>query len=273
MTETALKPFFTERFANALQLAHLLHFQQRRKGSNVPYIGHLLSVAGTVIDYGGDEDVAIAALLHDAVEDQGGLEMLDQLRQQFGDRVADIIFACTDAVETPKPEWHERKSKYLARLKDEPVEVKLVSAADKLHNMRLTLSDIRSDGPGIWAKFNAGREPLLWYYSEVIKAIAEDLPTGLRNALEDTLEALKNTPAPVTPVSHDPGNPPPFKKGDRVLCSKVDDRVRIVQQVIPDADTSSGWLVAAGGDGQGIFKSGEYTGLMDASLFQLVAND
>lgn len=258
---------YTERFGKALLLAHQLHINQPRKGSGVPYIGHLISVAGTVIDFGGDEDTAIAALLHDAVEDQGGLETLEIIRQAFGDRVADIVFACSDAIVIPKLEWLERKTSYIARLKNESAEAKLVSAADKLHNMRLTLSDIHAEGATIWSKFKAGRTGSLWYYAEVIKAIANDLPIGLRNTLEETLVALNNTPAP--PVINDLNNPPPFKTGDRVICSKIDERVRLVQQLIKDEDSPSGWLVDAGGNGQGIFKSGEYTGFVDAHLFRL----
>ncbi|MCX7168598.1 MAG: HD domain-containing protein [Rhodocyclales bacterium] len=134
----------TARFSEALTLAHHLHGGQVRKGTAVPYVAHVLAVAGIALEHGADEDEAIAALLHDAVEDCGGAPVLADIRHRFGDRVADIVSACSDTDVTPKPPWQARKEAYLAHLKDAPASVRLVSAADKLHNARTILADYRN---------------------------------------------------------------------------------------------------------------------------------
>ncbi len=157
------------RFEAALVYAAQLHRQQVRKGSQTPYLAHLLAVTALVLEAGGDEDEAIAALLHDAVEDQGGYQTLDEIRERFGARVADIVAACSDAFVTPKPPWRERKEAYLAHLKDAPPEVRRVSLADKLHNARALLRDYRRDGEATFARFNGGREGTLWYYRSLVE--------------------------------------------------------------------------------------------------------
>jgi (p)ppGpp synthase/HD superfamily hydrolase len=116
MKKRAPKEMITDRFDQALVYASRLHRDQWRKGTQIPYVSHLLSVAALVIEHGGDEDQAIAALLHDAVEDQGGAPILDEIREQFGDRVAKIVNECTDAWEEPKPPWRARKESSLAKL-------------------------------------------------------------------------------------------------------------------------------------------------------------
>src|SRR5262249_34829084 len=123
-----------------------------------------MGVASIVLEAGGDEDLAIAALLHDVVEDCGGATMLKEVRRRFGKRVAHIVDGCTDAYEIPKPPWRERKESYLRRLKKENAETRLVSAADKLNNIRSILSDYRILGESVWSRFNGGREGTLWYY-------------------------------------------------------------------------------------------------------------
>lgn len=161
------------RFQAALQYAAQLHSTQKRKGTEVPYISHLLGVAALVIEDGGDEDEAIAALLHDAVEDQGGIPTRDEIRRNFGDRVATIVEGCTDAYTTPKPPWRERKEKHLASLNGATREVLRVSAADKLHNARCILSDFRHNGDSIWSRFKGGKDGTLWYYRTVTSTLKQ----------------------------------------------------------------------------------------------------
>ncbi len=160
----------TSRFETALIYAFRTHSGQKRKGTEIPYISHLLSVSALVMEAGGTEDEVIAALLHDAVEDQGGLERLEEIRAQFGANVAIIVEGCTDSFETPKPEWWERKRWYLEHLPEANPSVLLVSVADKLHNSRCILKDYRELGEALWGRFNAGKEGTLWYYRELVTA-------------------------------------------------------------------------------------------------------
>lgn len=157
------------RFRKALPYAAHLHRSQVRKATRVPYVAHLLAVASLVLEDGGDEDEVIAALLHDAVEDQGGKPTLRAIRARFGPRVARIVEGCTDADTVPKPPWRERKERYLARLRREPRSVLRVSAADKLHNARTLLGDYRRVGERLWARFTGGREGTLWYYRSLVR--------------------------------------------------------------------------------------------------------
>jgi (p)ppGpp synthase/HD superfamily hydrolase len=154
----------SERFDQAMVYASQLHRTQLRKGTTIPYVSHLMGVASLVLEHGGDEDEAIAALLHDAVEDQGGQQTLAEIRRRFGDRVADIVYACSDADVTPKPPWRERKEAYLAHLRGATPSARLVSAADKLHNARAILSDYRAYNDELWTRFNSSRDENLWYY-------------------------------------------------------------------------------------------------------------
>jgi len=152
------------RFLRAFQFASEKHARQTRKASTIPYIAHLMGVASLVLEAGGDEDLAIAALLHDVVEDCGGAPMLKEVRRRFGKRVARVVEGCTDAYEIPKPPWRERKESYLRRLQKENADARLVSAADKLNNVRSILSDYRIVGESVWSRFKGGREGTLWYY-------------------------------------------------------------------------------------------------------------
>lgn len=158
----------TGRFKEALAYAFDLHCTQARKGSGVPYVAHLLAVAANVLDHGGDEEQAIAALLHDAVEDQGGRATAAAIRERFGERVAAIVAGCTDTEITPKPPWRQRKEAYLAHLAHAPADVLLVSASDKLHNARAILADLRQVGSRVWDRFSGGREGTLWYYRALV---------------------------------------------------------------------------------------------------------
>jgi len=156
------------RFLRAFSFAAEKHAGQTRKASTIPYIAHLMGVASLVLEAGGDEDLAIAALLHDVVEDCGGAPMLKEVRRRFGSRVAKIVDGCTDADTFPKPPWQERKEKYIRRLKTEDADTRLVSAADKLNNVRSILSDYRVIGESVWSRFNGGREGTLWYYRTLL---------------------------------------------------------------------------------------------------------
>jgi (p)ppGpp synthase/HD superfamily hydrolase len=158
----------TPRFESALVYATQKHHGQTRKSSQVPYIAHILSVTALVLEAGGDEDQAIAALLHDVVEDCGGAPILEEVRQKFGDRVARIVDGCTDTDEYPKPPWRARKERYLRHLQQGGEDVRLVSMADKLHNVRSIVLDYRTIGEKIWERFTGGREGTLWYYRTLL---------------------------------------------------------------------------------------------------------
>jgi len=161
----------TGQFSKALVYAELKHHNQVRKGGDIPYVGHLLAVAGLVINDGGSEGQAIAALLHDAVEDAGGPATLKEIRANFGDDVARIVDECSDTDEEPKPPWRERKQNYINHLADVGDDTILVSVADKLDNARSMLRDYHTHGPSLWERFTI-KNPRdhLWYYSELLKA-------------------------------------------------------------------------------------------------------
>ena len=185
---------FTERFEQALVFAARLHRDQMRKGTSIPYITHLLIVAGLVGEQTGDEDVVIAALLHDAIEDQGGDRTRQGIVRQFGRRVADLVDACTDTDVVPKPPWRVRKERYLAHLSDPatPAEALLISAADKFHNCQSTLADFEKLGPASFARFNAPPEALLWYYESVHQIVAHRLgDCSLVQGLGKCVQTLK----------------------------------------------------------------------------------
>lgn len=162
------------RYDDAILFALSAHRTQIRKGSGAPYATHLLSVSALVGEYGGDEEQMIAALLHDVIEDQGVTEQ--ELTARFGERVAHIVVACTDAFELPKPPWQPRKERYLAALRDEPADVKLVSACDKLHNARSIQRDrhLPNVGETVWSRFSVPREKTLWYYRSLIEALSHN---------------------------------------------------------------------------------------------------
>lgn len=159
----------TDRFETALVYATRLHANQRRKIGGVPYIAHLLSVAALVLEAGGDEDEAIAALLHDAIEDQGGIATRNQIYGLFGDKVVAIVDGCTESDTQPKPPWRERKIRYLENLRHAKIQVRRVSLADKLHNARSILAEWRQQGDAVWSNFNSSKEDTLWFYRELVK--------------------------------------------------------------------------------------------------------
>ena len=161
----------SEPFYAALDYAARLHALQRRKASDVPYVAHLLAVAALVLEHGGTQAEAIAALLHDAVEDQGGAPVLDEIERRFGPEVARIVAACTDTDQTPKPPWRARKEAHIAHIAVADASVRLVIAADKLHNARAIQSDFREHGDAVWSRFNGGREGTLWYYQAMLESL------------------------------------------------------------------------------------------------------
>jgi GTP pyrophosphokinase len=160
----------SDRFTEALAYAAALHNSQVRKGTQIPYISHLMAVAAIVLEYGGTEEEAIAALLHDAVEDQGGRPTLEDIRARFGAGVANIVEGCTDTDIQPKPEWRTRKQAYLSHIGHASDSVRFVSAADKLHNASAILRDYLRLGENVWERFNGGKEGTLWYYRSLVEA-------------------------------------------------------------------------------------------------------
>jgi len=189
----------TGRFESAMTYAHQVHKDQRRKGTGIPYIAHILGVTAIAIEYGATEDEAIAALLHDAAEDGGGEETLAYIRAQFGDAVADIVLGCSDSlVEDPEDKlpWLERKENYLAHLENASASVCLVSAADKLHNVRSIIRDYREHGEDIWNRFQGRRDGTLWYYETVahtlIRRYRSQLTKDLQAAVDELLEITNN---------------------------------------------------------------------------------
>lgn len=176
----------TCRFEDALVFATQLHREQCRKGSNVPYVSHLLAVSSLVIEHDGDEDQAIAALLHDAIEDQGGPKARARILRRFGERVTRIVDGCTDSQADPKPPWRARKEAFIAGISEKSPSVQLVCAADKLHNARCILSDYRKVDVGekVWRRFEGRREGTLWYYRELANALVQSGRTPLVDELE-----------------------------------------------------------------------------------------
>ena len=179
-------PNLGRRFEQALLFAQRKHNGQTRKKTSVPYIAHLLGVCALVLEAGGDEDLAIAALLHDVVEDCGGAPMLDEVRRRFGKRVAHVVDGCTDTDQSPKPPWQQRKEDYLKHLGDADDDVRLVSAADKVHNARAILNDYREIGEPIWERFQGKRDGTLWYY----RALAKEFDRGKESRLTRELRRV-----------------------------------------------------------------------------------
>lgn len=180
----------SERFSEALVFATQLHATQVRKGSGVPYVTHLLGVTSIALDYGANEDEAIAALLHDAIEDQGGAKTREEIRGRFGDNVTAIVEGCTDSEIIPKPPWKERKEIFIASLATASPSVLLVSSADKLHNSRSILKDYRELGEPVWQRFKGGKEGSLWYYKSLVEAYRQVYFSPLIDELERVVSEL-----------------------------------------------------------------------------------
>ncbi len=174
MAEQTMSPRLTPKFVEAVEFAFEKHGTQTRKASEVPYLGHLLSVAGLVIEADGTETQAIAALLHDAAEDQGGRQTLAEIGEKFGAQVASIVAECSDTLETPKPPWRERKEGYIRHLPEASDDAVLVSLADKLDNARAILRDFRAQGNEVWRQFST-QDPRdhLWYYESLLEVFSQ----------------------------------------------------------------------------------------------------
>lgn len=174
------------RLADAASLATHIHADQLRKGTDIPYVSHLLAVTAIVLEHGGDEDQACAGLLHDAIED-GGIEWEAVIQDRFGPRVAAIVRACTDADIQPKPPWRARKQAYLDHLESADADTLLVSASDKLHNARAIVSDLVTHGSAMFVRFNAGQAGTLWYYDALATVFARRLPGPLSRELTEAV--------------------------------------------------------------------------------------
>jgi (p)ppGpp synthase/HD superfamily hydrolase len=162
-----------------------------RKGTQIPYISHLMAVSSLVIEHGGNEDEAIAGLLHDAAEDQGGAAMLEAIKARYGVAVAEIVADCTDAWTDPKPPWGVRKQAYIAELPSKPAGSRLVSAADKLHNARSIVFDHSQIGSDIWKRFSVQREMTVWYYRSLSTVFTATMPGGLAAEFARTVERME----------------------------------------------------------------------------------
>lgn len=173
---TAVGPILSERFDDALAYTSRLHREQQRKGTTIPYVSHLLAVAAIAIENGADEDQAIAALLHDAVEDQGGLAQLEAIKGRYGPDVAAMVADCTDCHEDPKPDWRPRKEAYIASLAGKPVRSLAVSLADKTHNASAINADLRAHGSAVWERFTGRKDGTLWYYRTLAETFRVHAP-------------------------------------------------------------------------------------------------
>jgi len=196
MTETK-KPhvYLTDRFFKAMAYATEAHKEQVRKSTDIAYISHPFGVASLVIEAGGDEDQAIAGLLHDVAEDCGGEPRLVEIAALFGDRVAHIVRGCSDSLvvdEDKKAPWRERKEAHIQHLRTSDADVLLVTAADKTHNARAISTDIQSIGNKVWDRFNSDQEQILWYYNSVYTVLSEGGVTpALLNPLHTAIEIME----------------------------------------------------------------------------------
>ena len=177
-------------FRDALSVALVLHGGQAKKGTTVPYLAHLLAVTALVLEHGGDEEQAVAALLHDAIEDAGA--DVRPLVARFGPRVAAIVEGCTDTDIQPKPPWRARKEAYLAHLAGAPADVLLVSMADKLANVRSIITDFRAVGDQVWERFRGKKSGTLWYYREIVNVCAKKTQSTLFHELERAVAELES---------------------------------------------------------------------------------
>jgi (p)ppGpp synthase/HD superfamily hydrolase len=194
---------FTEKLTRAVDYARHLHIE-RRKGTGIPAMAHLFGVASLVMgeaglaDFPVTEDMVIAALLHDAVEDHGGALRLDDIRQNFGPEVARMVEGLSDsfaADENAKDPWEERKQDYIDRLRCEPADVRLISAADKLYNARSIVEDYRVIGPEVWRRFKRGRDLQIWYFESILEIFKSAGKSRIVDEFERVVIELKRITA------------------------------------------------------------------------------
>jgi GTP pyrophosphokinase len=182
----------TKRFADAVGYALRVHAGQRRKGTRIPYVSHPIAVASIALEHGASEDEAIAALLHDAIEDsRQPLRTKAEIRRRFGAVVAEIVEGCSDSETQPKPLWRARKDRYLAHLRKASPSIRLVSASDKLHNARAILGDYREVGEALWDRFTAKKDGTLWYYRALADTFRQTGPRRLARELDGVVTAIE----------------------------------------------------------------------------------
>jgi (p)ppGpp synthase/HD superfamily hydrolase len=184
-------PMLTHRFQDSLGFALTLHAKQVRKNTSIPYFSHLMGVSSLALEHGANEDEAIGGLLHDAGEDAGGRAIIEVISSRFGGAVADIVEGCTDTFESPKPPWRQRKEAYVLHLRTASPSVRLVSEADKVHNARAILTDLRTHGNAVWDRFSAGKEGTLWYYRALGEAFSAHGQSALARELCITVEEIE----------------------------------------------------------------------------------
>lgn len=189
---TAQQLFLTDQFRSAFNFAYQLHKNQLRKGSGVPYLSHLLGVAGLVMEDGGTETEVIAALLHDAVEDQGGAPTLERIKLKFGTHVAAIVDFCTESLETPQPPWRERKLATIRKVALASESEYRILLADKLHNLWTIRNAFWRYGDAVWERFKGGKEGSLWYYRELLSNFQERGDHPFLEDMEAILKALQD---------------------------------------------------------------------------------
>jgi (p)ppGpp synthase/HD superfamily hydrolase len=203
----------SRQFEKALVYATRVHGGQLRKKTKIPYIAHILGVTAIALEYGANETEAIAALLHDAVEDCGGAKRLRDIERKFGKAVAKIVDGCTDTDQVPKPPWLERKKAYVAHVRDASMPTKLVSASDKLHNIRAILMNYREEGEKLWTRFNGGKHGTLWYYRALVTAFSGKRIQPLIQEIDRVLTELERLANNGKPVAESPPSQPVnFKK-------------------------------------------------------------
>ena len=188
--ESGLATALTPRYTEAFEYARTHHDGDLRKGTRIPYVAHLLAVSSLVLEHGGSETAAVAALLHDVAEDGGGESALAEIDGHFGADVAAIVRGCSDTTAAVKEDWSLRKERYLEHLESAAPDVLLVSAADKLHNARSILSDLREHGDELWSRFNRGARDQLWYYGSLRDVFVRRLPGRLAQELDRTVRDI-----------------------------------------------------------------------------------
>ena len=201
-------PRLTPKFTRALTYASRLHGGKLRKKTRIPDIDHILGVTSIALEYGANETEAIAALLHDAAEDAGGRQRLNDIRRKFGNAVAKIVDGCSDTYDDPKPPWLDRKKKYVRHVRDAAVSTKLVSASDKLQNVRSLLRNYRNEGDRLWKRYNCGKEGALWYYRALVNAFTGNRIKPLVRDLDFAVRELERVANHGTKVTKPPGNRP-----------------------------------------------------------------
>jgi (p)ppGpp synthase/HD superfamily hydrolase len=184
---------YSPRITEAFALMYELHNDQKRKGSDTPYIAHLMSAAAIVAEYGGDEDQFIAALLHDAVEDRGGRPTYERIKAAFGETVAEYVWQCSDSHRTPKPPWRERKVLHIEELAVADPKVKLIVSGDKLHNGRSIVMDLRQHGEEVWLRFQGRRDGTLWYFEEMTEALRRNWDHPVLVELDLVVRAMRES--------------------------------------------------------------------------------